>query len=931
MSLKVKPQSAGSTETAGSSSELYLLDGHSLTFRAYYGMRGNLTTPDGSPVSCVYGFLRMLLKIWDEHNPKNFAVVFDTGGPTFRDEIYAEYKANREAPPPDFSDQMEMILKLLKSMGVAVYQVPGFEADDVLATMTAEYEREGGRSVVITADKDLFQLVNDQTRLLRVSAFGKDDFKLYDEAAVEERMGVRPDQVADWLALVGDPSDNIPGVPSIGAKGATVLLKEFSSVDNLLDHAEDVKSKRQKNSLVENEEVARLSLRLSRVNREAPIEWSLDECRMPENIWGEECIRELESLGFDSILRERTSAEPGIASVSPSQEEDVDYRAVYDEAELRDWVKLATAAPWVSLDTETTGLNPMTADLVGISLSYQTGEAIYIPVSHRVGVDVDSQLSVEAVRACLAPLLEDGGDEPSLAKLTAHHAKFDWKVLARAGFNPRPPSFDSMLASFVLDPGRPGGHGLKSLSSVICGVRMTALDQIIGKGKNALGVDEIPIEDIYKYAAADADITLRLTESLSAELAQLPGLQKLMSEVEVPLIPILQKMEMGGIAVDAKHLEKLSLEMGKEIVRLGEAVRAEAGLEFNIDSPKQTAKVLFEDLKLPPGKKTKTGYSTDTSVLEGLASAHDIARLILEYRAVKKLKSTYADTLPQQIHRETKRVHTSYNQTVAQTGRLSSDSPNLQNIPVRSELGREIRRSFVPDAPGHLLLSADYSQIELRILAHLSGDEALNDAYREGRDIHALTASRVFGVLEGDVGSDMRAQAKVINFGILYGMSAHGLSQRLRIPRGDAARFIEAYFAGYPGVRKWIDATLEEARENGYVETMLGRRRYLPDIKARNTNLRNNAERIAVNTPIQGTNADMIKLAMIRVDKELEGAAPGARMVLQVHDELIFSTPEVNLEATTEFVVRAMREALPLVVPIVVDTSSGPNWAECEK
>jgi DNA polymerase I len=929
MDLDVKPSPARGAENPQQHGALYLLDGHALTFRAYYSMGINLTAPDGSPVGAVFGFLRMLLRILNDHNPEYFAVVFDTAGPTFRSEISEDYKATREAPPPTFSDQMEHILALLRDMGIRVYQQPGYEADDIIATVAGRRSARAQDTVVISADKDLFQLVDDHTTLLRIGSFGASDLKPYDPAAVEERLGVRPDQVPDWLALVGDTSDNIPGVPSIGEKGATALLQEFGSVDALLGRLDDIKSKRARNALAENADRARVSLQLATVHRDVPVDWNLEECRVPDSIWNDETQARLLQLGFTSILKEQgLQASPEALAGAQSDRTPTEYRTILSETELRDWVAAAARAPWLALDTETTDIDPMRADLVGISLSCAAGKAVYIPVAHRVGRDADSQIPVAALREILAPLFSPA-DPVAAPRLSAHHAKYDWKILERAGFDLAPPAFDSMLASFLLDPGRNGGHGLKALSSAVCGVMMQPLTDIIGSGKNAVTVDETPIEAIYEYACRDADITLRLTEIFQKELQAVPALDRLMREVEVPLIPILQKMETGGVAVDGAHLARLSEKMSHEIERLTREVWEAAGSQFNIDSPKQTAEVLFEKLGLPSGKKTKSGYSTDSTVLEALARDHPVARLILEYREIKKLKSTYADSLPQEIHPGTGRVHTSYNQTIAQTGRLSSTNPNLQNIPVRTELGREIRRSFIPDAPDHRFLAADYSQIELRILAHLSGDAALRRAYQEDRDVHALTAARVFGVAEADVTSEMRGKAKMINFGIIYGISAHGLSQRLGIARGEAAELIDAYFKNYPAVREWIDALLEKARESGYVETMLGRRRLLPDLTAKNGSIRANAERIAINTPIQGTSADMIKLAMIRVARGLGEAAPGARMVLQIHDELIFSVPESELEAATPFVTESMRDALPLDVPIVVDVSTASNWAEC--
>lgn len=900
---------------------IYLLDGHSLTFRAYYAVRG-LTSPQGKPTNAVYGFLRMLLKLIEDQRPEWLAVIFDTGEPTFRKDLYAGYKMQREGPPPDFSDQMVWIEALLKALGIPVYKLVGYEADDLIATMAAESAAEGHPAMVVSADKDLFQLVDDKVKMLR---FGSKDLELYDEAAVEKRLGVKPAQVPDWLAIVGDTSDNIPGVPGIGEKGATKLLAEYGSLENLLARAGEIKTERQRNSLIENAEQARLSLKLATVIRDVPFEWNFDECRVPESLWNDQSIQMLSDLGFDSIIKEKGLRQPEKTVAAVEVKRDEEYRIMSDVADLRAWVDEAMRAPWLGLDTETTGIDPMQAHLVGISLSIKPSSAIYIPVAHRVGPSADHQIPIETLREILNPLFS-GSASPAL---TAHHAKYDWKILERAGFKLKPPRFDTLLAAFVLDPAKDSGHGLKALGSEMLGVRMTPITDIIGGGKNAITIDEVPVEAAFEYASRDADVTLQLTHALEEKLKALPTLDKLFNELEVPLIPVLHKMEVGGVNVDPSSLNRLSAVMSKEITRLAKEIHECAGTEFNIDSPKQMADVLFVKLGLPTAKKTKTGFSTDTSVLESLEGKHPIASLILEYRQLTKLKSTYADTLPQQINPSTRRIHTSYNQTIAQTGRLSSTNPNLQNIPIRSELGREIRRTFIPDSAKHQLVSADYSQIELRILAHMSGDETLRKAYQENRDIHALTASQIFGVEQQDVTSEMRARAKVVNFGIIYGMSAHGLSQRLQIPRADATHFITTYFATYPGVRRWLEETLEKGRRDGYVETLMGRRRWVPDLTAKNGQLRAAAERIAVNAPIQGTSADMIKVAMIEIDRELEQAAPGARMALQVHDELIFSVPREIVEPTGKFVAEKMRQALPLDVPIVVEVHSGDTWADC--
>lgn len=909
---------------------LYLIDGHSLTFKAYYAIR-NLRSPQGMPTGAVYGFLRMLLRFIDDRSPKWLAVVFDTGKPTFRKELYDAYKANREGPPPDFEVQMEWIYKLLKAMGIAVFDAAGFEADDVIATMAETLRANQGQAVILSADKDLLQLVDERVSVLRP---GLNETRCCDPVAVKEILGIRPDQVTDYLALVGDSSDNIPGVPGIGEKSAVELLAKYGTLEALIEQAASLPKPRQRQALQENAERARLARRLATVLRDVPIAWTMEACRLPDQLWNEQIVRLMLDLGFQSILKERGIALPAeqldLLSMPAEAEKAEDqlathYEALTDEAALKSWVREALHAPWLALDTETTSTDTMTCELVGISLSHRPGQAIYIPVGHRPELaERPQQLDLRTVRRELAPLL--GGQGP---RLTGHHAKFDWKVLRRAGFTPAPPAFDTMIASYLLDPDKATGHGLKVLGREFCSVTMSPISDLIGSGKRAITMAEVAIDDAAPYACRDADVTLRLTGVLERQLAEQPALRRLMEEMETPLIMVLLEMEMGGFAVDWATLRELGTQVDRLLTEQTKKIFEAAGHPFNIASSRQVAQVLFEELRLKPGKQGKTGYSTDEAELERLASEHIIPRLILEYRGYEKLKSTYIDAFPKLVHPQTGRIHTSFNQTIAATGRLTSTDPNLQNIPIRTDLGRSIRRAFIADNPEHELLKADYSQIELRILAHISQDRALCAAYQEGRDIHRQTACDIFGVeLEGVTGP-MRAQAKTINFGVIYGMSAHGLAQQLGIGRTQAARFIERYFETYPGVREWIQRLLEQARLTGMVETLLGRRRLVPDLTARNGMIRANAERIAINTPIQGTCADMIKRAMIRIQRELGPVAPGARMVCQVHDELVFSIPRPQMEAASQLIRRAMVEALPLSVPVEVDLSHAANWAEC--
>lgn len=936
---------------------LYLIDGHSLTFKAYYAIR-NLRSPKGEPTGAIYGFLRMLLRFIADYSPQHLAVVFDTGTPSFRKDMFEAYKANREAPPPDFSDQMRGIYRLLKSMNVATYELEKFEADDVIATMAEQMRTQGWNTVVLTADKDLLQLVDGYVTVLRP---GLNEVKRCDAAAVEEILGVRPEQVVDWLALVGDSSDNIPGVPGIGEKSAVELLRQFGSLDALLQRTDEVKKPKQRQSLLDNVERARLARELATVRRDVPIAWDLPCCRLPQDLFNPSVVALLAEFGFDSLLREKGLKAPAPApaqsplpraevvgqddlfSAAPPAEQpqaaalaaaaqtqvvadtiETLYEVVTDPEALRAWARDAMQAEWLALDTETTAIDVMIASLVGISLSCRRGHAIYVPVGHRAGLMDTPQISLSTVREILGDLLAGKGP-----RLSAHHAKYDWKVLRRAGFELAQPAFDTMLASYLLDPDKVTGHGLKVLGREVCGVTMRPIKDLIGSGKKAITMAEVPIADAGLYACADADVTFRLTECLRPRLAEVPELQKLMDTMELPLTMVLMEMELGGFTVDAAVLRELGVQVDQQLNDLAKRIWEEADQVFNIGSTRQVADILYNKLGLKPGKQGKTGFSTDEAELERLAPMHNIPRLILEYRGYEKLKSTYIDALPRLVHQGTGRIHTSFNQTVAATGRLSSTDPNLQNIPIRTELGRAIRRAFVADDPGHELLKADYSQIELRILAHVTQDGALCSAYQEGRDIHRQTASEVFGVRPEDVTGAMRSQAKTINFGIIYGMSAHGLAQQLGIGRGQAARFIERYFQTYPGVQVWIQRLLERARLTGYVETLLGRRRLAPDLTAANGLLRSNAERIAINAPIQGACADMIKLAMIAIQGGLQAVAPGARMVCQVHDELVFSIPRPVLEPATEFIRREMVQALPLSVPVEVEISHAPNWAEC--
>lgn len=981
------------TDAPAAAPTLYLIDGHSQVFKAYHAIR-QLSTSRGVPVNAVFGFLQVLHRLLKTRKPGHLAVVFDTHHPTFRHAMSDAYKANRAAPPEDLAAQVEIIDRVLAALRIPTLRKPGFEADDILATLARQAAAKGYDVFVVTADKDLFQLVDERTKVLRLEP---DNETVFDRDAVKAKMGVWPEQVGDYLAITGDASDNVPGIKGIGAKGAAMLLERFGTLEAVLAGAGELKGK-QAEYVRDGAESARLSRRLVALDEAVELELCCDdlERREPDIATLAPIYQELEFRRFLDDLTggtprpKATPAAGTVAGTDPDGDAPADgddaaaatqplptdgYRAMTDEGDLAAFCARIGTAGLVALDTETDSLSGVSAGLVGISLSVEPGEAIYIPVAHtdELGAPVAGQLPLETVRRVLGPVLAD----PAVVKI-GHNLKFDWKVLRRHGLDLDRAGFDTLLASYLLNPDR-RAHGLKELAADLLGVRMTRITDLIGTGKKAIAFGLVPLSEATPYAAADADVTLRLYHHLSPRLddADQPAAappkaispkapsptapecggdlfdtpvpppppkpitppapdtdaacrtRRLYEGIELPLIPVLMTMELEGIALDRAKFADLARDFDGRLATLRAAVHAAAGREFNLGSPKQVAEILFTDLGLKPTKKTKTGPSTDVEVLDELSVLHEVPRLMVEYRQLEKLKSTYVDVLPDLAEPSTGRVHTTFNQAVAATGRLSSSDPNLQNIPVRGVEGRRIRSAFVPRGPGRVLVSADYSQIELRVLAHVSGDPELRRAYTEGIDIHRLTASRVFGVDPADVTDEQRGRGKTINFGVIYGMGPQALSRSLKIPVGDAKRFIDGYFAAYGGVRAWLDGTLESARTIGYVETVSGRRRYLPDINSRNFNARAAAERVATNAPIQGTSADMIKLAMLRVSAELQSAEMDARMILQVHDELLFDCPDDELEALTALARREMEGALPLAVPVRVDVNAAANWGDC--
>ncbi|HEY5975467.1 MAG TPA: DNA polymerase I, partial [Geobacteraceae bacterium] len=843
---------------------LYLIDGSSYIYRAYYAIR-HLSSPSGFPTNALYGFTQMLLKVLKDRRPDHVAVVFDVGRQTFRTELYPDYKANRAAMPDDLRPQIEPIKEMVRAFNIPALGLPGFEADDLIGTIARDCRERGLQVMVVTGDKDLMQIVTDDVRLL-------DTMKEKESgpAEVVERFGVGPEQVVDILGLAGDSSDNIPGVPGIGEKTAIKLIQEFGSMDALLARAGEVKGKTGER-LQAFADQARLSRQLATIDQQVPISYDLADFAStpPDNRRLAELFKE---YGFTTLMKELTSQ----ATLSAEE-----YRTVLDEAAFRRLLGELAAADCFALDLETTSLNTQEAEIVGISLSCQEHVAWYIPVGHRY-LGVPAQLPLALVLDGLRPLLTDPA-----RRIIGQNLKYDYQVLARAGIRLAGVWCDTMVAAYLHNPMR-ASHGLDSLAVELLDHKMISYAEVAGTGKAQKNFSEVEVEVASRYAGEDADATFLLHRLFLPKLAEL-GMERLFFDLEMPLVPILAEMELAGIKLDLPLLAELSARFGTELAGLEERICQLAGGPFNINSPKQLGEVLFERLQLPTGKKTKTktGWSTNVEELERLAEAgHEVATLILQYRSTAKLKSTYTDALPRQVD-SSGRVHTSYNQAVTNTGRLSSSEPNLQNIPVRTEEGRQIRHAFIAE-PGHLLLSADYSQIELRVLAHLSGDRVFCDAFARDEDIHTRTASEVFGLFPEMVTAEMRRQAKTINFGIIYGQGAFSLAKQLGVARKIAEQFIDSYKERHSGAIAFLDQCIRTAEGQGYVTTLLGRRLPIPDIMSSNGNVRAFAHRNAINYPIQGSAADIIKKAMVNIAARLTREGLQSRLLMQVHDELVF-------------------------------------------
>lgn len=882
---------------------LYLIDGSSYLYRAYFAIK-RLSSPSGFPTNAIYGFTQMLLKLLKDYQPHHVAMVFDVGRVTFRTELYPAYKANRAEMPDDLRQQIGPIRDLVRAFNIPVVELQGYEADDLIGTLAARWEATGGQVVVVTGDKDLMQIVTEQTTLL-------DTMKNVTSAIpqVHERFGVGPDRVIDILGLAGDSSDNIPGVPGIGEKTAIKLIQQFGSMDSLLERAGEVPGKVGE-KLREFSEQARLSRTLATIIRDLPYELHPDQllAREPDT----EQLNELFKLyGFHTLIKEMTAQ----ATLQTDQ-----YHCILTGEDLEQLAQRLEAASAFAFDTETTGLDPRTAELVGISISLQAHEAFYIPVGHRY-LGMPDQLPRETVLERLRPAFGN----PTIRKV-GQNLKFDLQILAVAGLEVQGSWCDTMLCSYLLNPSR-GGHGLDALAQEHLNHKMVSYDEVTGSGKNRICFSEVEIEKATRYAAEDADATWLLHEKLLPMLKE-QGLEKLLFELEMPLMEIMTRMEQHGVLLDLGYLAELGQGFGQRMQELEKRIIELAGGPFNLNSPKQLEEVLFERLGLQAGKKTKgkTGRSTDNEVLTGLAEEHEIARLLLDYRGLAKLKSTYTDALAKLTDRQG-RVHTSYNQAVTSTGRLSSSDPNLQNIPIRTDEGRRIREAFIAP-PGCVILAADYSQIELRVLAHLSQDPVFCDAFSQDEDIHTRTASEVFGLFPEMVTSEMRRQAKTINFGIIYGQGSFSLAKQLGVARNVAEKFIAAYKERHSGAIAFLDSCIASAKETGYVTTILGRKLPIADITSSNGNLRSFAERNAINYPIQGSAADIIKQAMLGVDRAIRTQGLQSRLIMQVHDELVFEVLETELEQMRALVNREMSQAVALKVPLKVDIQWGKNWSE---
>ena len=899
---------------------LLLFDGNALVHRAFHALPPLTQHKTGELVNAVYGFASTLLKVFADFKPTHWAVAFDRPTPTFRHEMFEEYKAQRPATPEELKSQIKKVHRLVEAFHIPVFEIDGFEADDVLGTLSRQADEQGIETIIVTGDNDMLQAVLPRVKTLAPRRSFTDTI-LYDEEAVEQKYGLKPEQLADLKALAGDVSDNIPGLPGVGEKTATKLLQQHGSLQGIYDHIDDVAPDRLRDMLREYRNQAFQSKELSTIVKDVPIKLDLKACQV-SRYDRNEVARLFQELEFINLLprlpqmKAESSSSVG-AGLVPAHPSAVKCLIVNTEAALQQLIAELEEAHGLAIGVETTGEKAMMADLIGIAISPVRGKAFYIPVGHQ-GLSQPPQLPLAQVTARLKPVLENASEGK-----VAYDGKHVMAVLAGCGVKLENLNFDPMLAAYLLGE---KNLGLKALAFNRLGIEIATPAELTGTGKKQRSLALLEASRVADHACASVDIVWSLKEHLETELRQ-QGLWKLFTEVEMALVPVLVAMEENGILLDTSLLREMSLEMGKELLRLEKEIYSSVGHQFNINSPQQLGKVLFEDLRLPQSRRTKTGYSTEASVMEALRGVHPVIELILQYRQLSKLKSTYVDALPALINHKTRRVHTTFNQTGTTTGRLSSSDPNLQNIPIRTEMGNKIRKAIIAP-PGTNLLSADYSQIDLRVLAHLSQDPGLIASFAQDEDIHASTASKLLGIPEKEVTSEMRRNAKTVNFGVIYGMSDYGLEQATKLSREEAAQFIALYFERYPKVKEYLEATKEQARKVGYVQTVLGRRRFLPEINSANRMVREAAERMAINAPVQGSSADIIKIAMINLYREMEKRNLKSTMLLQIHDELLFEVPEQEVTEMKSLVGDLMPRAFELCVPVKIDIKLGKNWAE---
>ncbi|PIW80212.1 MAG: DNA polymerase I [Candidatus Omnitrophica bacterium CG_4_8_14_3_um_filter_43_15] len=880
--------------------KLFLIDGNSFCYRAFYAI-ANLSASNGQPTNAVYGFVVMLNKIIKDQKPDYIVASFDRKEPTFRHKKFDGYKIHRKPMPDELVSQLPIIKSVLEAYRVPVFELAGFEADDILATIVKKCRQRDDLEIYIaTGDKDALALVDSRTFVYSPNNFNGDF--IYDQQAVKEKFGVLPCQMVELMALMGDASDNIPGVPSIGPKTASSLITEFSSVENLLNNIDMVKRESTRELLKKNTELLNLSRELAQLDADVPIDFAVEDLKIknPDQNKLYSLFKELE---FKKLLK-------GLAPDTAVQE-DVNYILVDTDEKFDKLLKSIAGLTEFALDFETTGTDPMQAVPVGVSFCYKPKEAYYVPVK-----------KIDGIFKKLKPILEN----EKIGKV-GQNIKYEILILKNQGIELKGVIFDTMVASYLLNPSK-SNHNLEDIAFEYLDYRMNpVIEDLLGKGKSAITMDQVDVDKVCRYCCQDSDITMRLKNVLSVQLQE-KGLYELFFNIELPLVYVLAQIEYAGVRIDTGYLAKMSTRLKKDLDNLTARIYEIAGGEFNINSPKQLSAILFDKLKLRVVKKTKTGVSTDESVLQVLAAEHALPDAILQYRQLFKLKSTYVDALPELVNKKTDRLHASFNQTVTATGRLSSSEPNLQNIPVKTDIGRQIRGAFISKGKQNRILSADYSQVELRILAHISGDSDMIEAFKSRRDIHTHTASLIYNVKEEDVDSKMRSSAKTVNFGIIYGMSPYGLSKDLRISVEEATIFIDAYFARYPKVKAYMQDSIEAARSKGFVTTLMDRRRWIPEINSLNVNIRQFAERTAINTPIQGSAADLIKIAMININSQLRKKNMKTSMILQVHDELVFDVPEEETKEATALIRDLMEHAIELKVPVEASLKIGENWLD---